>query len=79
VSLLTFCLAWPIMVIPTGVSVWWDASLYWPWAFATAHLCAMALCFWLRFRSGKWKTMRVIESAPLEPDGDDTAAAPPAA
>jgi hypothetical protein len=24
----------------------------------------MAVCFWLRFRSGKWKTMRVIEAVP---------------
>jgi MATE family multidrug resistance protein len=63
VSLLTFCLAWPIMVIPTAVVVWVDASVYWAWGFATAHICAMAICFYLRFRSGKWKSMRVIESA----------------
>ena len=27
-------------------------------------IVAMAGCFYLRFRSGKWKTMRVIEAAP---------------
>src|SRR5262249_33630195 len=65
VSLVTFFLAWPIMVVPTAVAVWSGASVYWAWGFATAHIFAMAVCFYLRFRSGKWKTMRVIEAAPL--------------
>src|SRR5438067_6404485 len=30
-------------------------SVYWTWVFASAHICAMAVCFALRFRSGKWK------------------------
>jgi MATE family multidrug resistance protein len=63
VSLLTFCLAWPIMVVPTFIVVQVGANLYWAWAFATAHIFAMAVCFFFRFRSGKWKTMRVIEAA----------------
>jgi multidrug resistance protein, MATE family len=61
VSLLTFILAWPIMVAPTFVVVQRDGSLYWAWGFATAYILAMAVCFYLRFRTGKWKTMRVIE------------------
>jgi MATE family multidrug resistance protein len=65
VSLLTFALAWPIMVIPTAIVVWYGASVYWAWVFATAHIFAMAICFFLRFRTGKWKRMRVIEAAPL--------------
>src|SRR5262249_8959525 len=44
VSLLTFCLAWPLMVVPTAVAVWVGASVYWAWGFATAHILAMALC-----------------------------------
>ena len=36
-------------------------SVYWAWWFATAHIFAMAACFSLRFRTGKWKSMRVIE------------------
>jgi multidrug resistance protein, MATE family len=64
VSLLTFCLAWPIMVVPTFIAVQAGASVYWAWGFATAHIFAMAACFYARFRSGKWKTMRVIEAAP---------------
>jgi MATE family multidrug resistance protein len=40
------------------------ASVYWAWVFATAHIFAMAVVFFFRFRSGKWKTMRVIEARP---------------
>jgi MATE family multidrug resistance protein len=64
VSLLTFALAWPIMVVPTFVVVRRGGSIYAAWVFATAYILAMALCFSLRFRTGKWKAMRVIEAAP---------------
>ncbi len=65
VSLLTFCLAWPIMVVPTFLVVHFNGSVYWAWIFATAHILAMAVCFYLRFRNGKWKSMRVIETVAL--------------
>lgn len=61
VTMATFCLAWPIMVIPTYLVVSYGGSVLWAWWFLTAHIFAMSLCFYLRFRSGKWKTMRVIE------------------
>lgn len=61
VTLATFCLAWPVMVLPTFLVVSSGGSVYWAWWFATAHIFAMAACFVLRFRAGKWKTMRVIE------------------
>jgi MATE family multidrug resistance protein len=63
VSVLTFLLAWPIMVVPTYLLVRSGGGIEWAWAFATAYILAMAACFSLRFRSGKWKGMRVIESA----------------
>lgn len=66
VSLLTFCLAWPLMVVPTAVIVWMGANVLWAWVFATIHILAMAVCFWWRFRLGRWKSMRVIEPAPLD-------------
>ena len=65
VSLLTFALAWPIMVVPTFVVVRAGGSIYAAWVFATAYIIAMAVCFFLRFRTGKWKTMRVIEGTPI--------------
>jgi multidrug resistance protein, MATE family len=61
VTLITFCLAWPIMVVPTFLVVRSGGSVYAAWWFATAHIFAIGLCFTLRFRSGKWKSMRVIE------------------
>ncbi|MBX9681322.1 MAG: MATE family efflux transporter [Gemmataceae bacterium] len=64
VSLLTFCLAWPIMVIPTYFVVSRGLSVYFAWGAATAYIMAMAACFWIRFRTGIWKSMRVIETAP---------------
>lgn len=68
VTIATFILAWPIMVIPTYFAVTRDWGVYWAWIFATAFILAMAICFFLRFRSGVWKTMRVIEPGPAEDD-----------
>jgi MATE family multidrug resistance protein len=70
VSLLTFALAWPLMVIPTYLLVRSGGNLLWAWGFATVYILAMALCFTLRFRSGKWKSMRVIEAAPAFADAN---------
>ncbi len=77
VTWLTFALAWPVMVLPTAVLVTWRAEfaeafpgmgnlLYWAWGFATAFICCMAGCFVWRFRTGKWKSMRVIEPGAAE-------------
>lgn len=57
-------LAWPIMVLPTYLAWQFQLGLMWPWAFVSLYVAAMAGLFFLRFRSGKWKTMRVIEAAP---------------
>jgi MATE family multidrug resistance protein len=56
-------------VVPTYVVVQSGGSVYWAWVFASAHIFAMAVCFYLRFRTGKWKAMRVIEAAPGAPGG----------
>ncbi|MCI0699648.1 MAG: MATE family efflux transporter [Planctomycetia bacterium] len=66
VTLLTFSLAWPLMVIPTALVVFLGGNVYWCWAFATAHIIGMSVCFWFRFRGGKWKSMRVIEPGVAE-------------
>jgi MATE family multidrug resistance protein len=63
VTMFTFVLAWPIMVIPTFLVVRNGGSVFAAWWFATVYILAMAVCFGLRFRSGKWKSMRVIEAA----------------
>ena len=66
VTMLTFALAWPLMVIPTAVVVTLGGSVYWCWVFATIHIIGMSVCFWFRFRGGKWKSMRVIEPGVAE-------------
>ena len=61
VSLVSLSLAWPIMVLPSWMAYKYGWSFYWTWAFVTAYVAAQATCFFVRFRAGKWKSMRVIE------------------
>jgi MATE family multidrug resistance protein len=65
VSALSLGLAWPIMVLPTWLALELGWGLYWAWAFASAYVIALGIAFILRFRTGKWKSMRVIEQAPV--------------
>jgi MATE family multidrug resistance protein len=39
-------------------------GIYASWGIATFYVCALGLSFFLRFMTGKWKTMSVIEPAP---------------
>jgi MATE family, multidrug efflux pump len=66
VSLVSLFLAWPVMVLPTWAAWRFDWGLYWAWAFASLYICLQATCFLVRFRGGKWRSMRVIESAVVE-------------
>ncbi len=63
-------LNWLIMVIPSWFAVTYlhgQARLYVAWAALAGYVCALAILFLLRFISGKWKTMRVIEKVPTLP------------
>jgi MATE family multidrug resistance protein len=63
-------LNWIIMVIPSWAAVTFlhgQAKLYVAWAALTGYVCALAILFLLRFLSGKWKSMRVIEKMPVLP------------
>jgi MATE family multidrug resistance protein len=66
VTAVSLLLAWPLMVAPTWVVCSHGGGLYWAWSFATTYVISLAVVFLLRFRVGKWKTMRVIEAAPVE-------------
>ncbi len=66
VTLVSLILAWPIMVVPTWLALEHDWGLYWCWGFASAYVIALAFTFLFRFRTGKWKSMRVIEPLPPE-------------
>lgn len=61
-------LSWPILVVPTYlVCVVFKGSVYTAWFFITAYVIVLGITFYLRFRGGKWKAMRVIEVAPGAP------------
>lgn len=57
-----------VLILPT----WWlvEAGLggiHGPWLCLTAYIAALAVSFALRYRGGKWRHIRVIETPP--PDG----------
>jgi MATE family multidrug resistance protein len=57
-------LAWPVMVLPTLAAQRLGWGLYWAWAFASLYVVLLALTLLVRFRQGKWRAMRVIETVP---------------
>ena len=56
------------MVIPAWIAVRLGFSYYVPWFAITVFIFALAVTFWLRFKGGKWKNMRVIEQHQAEID-----------
>jgi MATE family multidrug resistance protein len=62
VAMLGIGLAWPAMVIPTWIAAERGWGVYGAWVFASVYIYALAVAFLLRFRGGKWRSMRVIEA-----------------
>jgi multidrug resistance protein, MATE family len=62
VAVLAVGLAWPLMVIPTGIATALGWGVYGAWVSASAYIFALAVAFLIRFRGGKWRTMKVIEA-----------------
>ncbi len=59
----SIALGWFVMVLPTYLSVvTFGWGLYFAWVFISLYLVAGGLIFMMRFRGGKWKSMRVIEA-----------------
>lgn len=51
-----------IMILPVFIGVvFFDAGLYYAWWCVTLFILSLFSVSWLRYRTGKWKTMRVIE------------------
>jgi MATE family multidrug resistance protein len=62
----TLCMS-PLPVLATIVGVeWFGLGLYWSWITITAWLCVLGVIYMLRFRQGKWRTMRVIEAPAID-------------
>lgn len=55
------------LVLPLSV-VWWliGPSLWWGWFIATVYVMILGTVFFARFRYGSWKSMRMIETVPVE-------------
>jgi MATE family multidrug resistance protein len=68
VTVVALALSWPVMVLPTYAAWKYGWGLYWAWTFASAYVILLALTFFLRFRQGKWRAMRVIEMVPVVED-----------
>jgi MATE family multidrug resistance protein len=63
---LTFVLAWIAMLGPAWVGcVTLGAGIYFAWTVASGYVALLGLLMRRRFRAGHWKSMRVIEPAPL--------------
>jgi MATE family multidrug resistance protein len=60
-------LSWPLMVLPTAGAWYYGWGLYWAWGFASMYIILLALTLLVRFRRGRWRTMRVIERRVVEP------------
>ena len=55
-----------VMITPMYVAVEvLRAGLYTIWALATFYICALGIAFMMRYRQGKWKSMRIIEFQPI--------------
>jgi len=55
-----------LLVIPVYLAVEvFNLGLYTAWFFATAYVVVIGCTFFVRYRQGRWKTMRVIEHNPI--------------
>ena len=67
--LLTFGLAWVAMLVPAWVGcVVLGAGAYFAWTVASLYVLLLGLLMRRRFRTGQWRSIRVIEPGPLDPE-----------
>ncbi len=63
----TIALAWIVLLPPTYAACLWlppGPALHVSWCAATSYVLAIGVLMRRRFRSGRWKSLRVIEAAP---------------
>ena len=55
-----------VMIIPVYLAVEvFKAGIYTAWVLVTFYIATLGIAFYLRYRHGKWKRMRIIETAPV--------------
>ena len=63
VMVASLLLGWGVLLVPTIVAlVYFNAGLYTLWAFMCGYVIILGMLFYRRFRTGRWKTMRVIDT-----------------
>ncbi len=62
VMIMIAVLSLTVLVAPTYIAIAvFGAGILICWAISTVYVCLLGLAFYLRFRGGKWKSMKVIE------------------
>lgn len=62
----TAALSCVVMIIPIYLAVEiFNAGIYTTWIIVTFYIATLGITFYLRYRYGKWKQMRIIEAAPV--------------
>jgi MATE family multidrug resistance protein len=62
VTRVALALSWPVMVLPSWAAWRYGWGLYWAWTFVSLYIISLAVTFLVRFRQGRWRSMRVIET-----------------
>ena len=56
------CMSVGILILPSFVAITWlSAGVYVCWAIASLYVVSLGVAFFLRYRGGKWQSMRVID------------------
>jgi len=66
--LLTLVLAFAAMLLPAGIGLMLGKGVYFAWSMASLYVFLLGILMRRRFRAGYWKSLRVIEAAPVAPD-----------
>ena len=62
VMLASIVMSWVFMVVPAWIAIaFFDPDVYVLWLFICSYIIVSGIVFYVRFRGGKWKLMRVIE------------------
>ena len=70
-------LSWALMVIPGFLALsYFDVGIYGLWSILCAYIVVAGIAFYLRFRAGQWKDMRVIEDHPSKSESEPWSIAP---
>ena len=70
ILIVTGILSWSVMVLPVYLGLtYFDWGVKASFACIIGYVAALAGAFYLRYRSGKWKTMRIIEPEEPKPVG----------